>query len=102
MPHAGPAAPGTPNGTDARRPPMRLLVPPRALAPSPLGDTDAQERTLHRRPGTGKVGRLGEALLERSLGLTPRSLGCLEVDLRGQVGGLGHHDDLVRANLDEA
>ena len=39
---------------------------------------------------------------EDVLGLAAGPLGPLEVDLRGQVGGLGQDHDPIRANLQEA
>jgi hypothetical protein len=40
--------------------------------------------------------------LERLLRLAPGLLRLLEVDLARHVRGLGEHDDLVRADLEEA
>ncbi len=42
------------------------------------------------------------ARFERPFRLAAGFLRLLEIDLAGHVGGLGHHDDLVRADLDEA
>ena len=53
-------------------------------------------------PGGGQVGAFVEARLERPLGLAPRLLRPLEVDLAGHVGRLGHDHDLVRPDLQEA
>src|SRR5699024_2578359 len=102
MSRARPAARCTPSGTGERRPSRRLLVPPRTLAPPPCGDTKAEQRPLRRRACAGQVGWLRAALLERSLRFAASLLRGLEVDLGRKVRGLGHHDDLVRANLDEA
>ena len=51
--------------------------------------------------GGGQVGALVVAGLERPLRLTARLLRLLEVDLRREVGRLGHHDDLVGPDLEE-
>ncbi len=69
---------------------------------SPLRDADPQQGLLEGGPGGGQVGALVIAALERALRLTTSLAGPLQVDLRGEVGGLGHDDDLVRADLDEA
>ena len=74
----------------------------RTLAVAPLGDTDPEQRRLELRPGGRQVGALDVAALERLLGLAARLLGLLEVDLGRHVGRLGHHDDLVRPDLEEA
>jgi hypothetical protein len=73
-----------------------------AFVLTPLGKTDAQERGLQLGARGGQVGALLVPGLERALGLTASLLGLLEVDLGRHVGGLGHHDDLVRPHLDEA
>ena len=80
----------------------RYVPPAWALAMPPLGHPDAQERPLHRGPGTCQVSRLLEALFDGALGLAPRGLGRFQVDLRREVGQLGHDDDLVGPHLEEA
>ena len=57
---------------------------------------------LERGAGRGEVGALDVAALERLLGLAARLLRLLEVDLGRHVGRLGHHDDLVGPDLEEA
>ena len=75
---------------------------PRALPVATLGDPDPQERVLQRGPGSGQIhGIWAGRALERPLGLAPGFLRLLEIDLAGHVGGLGHHHDLVRPDLQE-
>src|SRR5689334_8478335 len=73
-----------------------------AFAMAPLRDADAQQRLLERGTRRREVGALVIAGLERPFRLAPRFLGLLEVDLARHVGRLGHHDDPVRADLQEA
>ena len=96
----GRRAPGrTPSGRASRRPsPSRGR---RALAVPPLGDPDAQQRLLELGARGGQVGAFAVARLEGPLGLAPRLLGLLEVDLARQVGRLGHDHDLVGPDLEE-
>src|SRR4249920_414618 len=80
-----------------------LTPVPGPLAVSPLGDADPEEGGLERGPGSGQVDRVGlRGALDGAFGIAPGFLGALEVDLAGHVGRLGHHDDAIRANLEEA
>ncbi len=56
------------------------------LPPTPFGDPDVQQRPLHGGARAGEVGGLHIPFGQRPLGVTPRVLRGLEVDLRGQVG----------------
>jgi hypothetical protein len=67
-----------------------------------LGHPDAHELALERGPRGREIRALVGSRLEGALGIPTSLLGSLEVDLRGEVGALGHHDDLVRQDLDEA
>src|SRR3989442_9024647 len=75
---------------------------PRTLPMATLRDPDPEQGLLEGGPGDGQVGALVVAALERPLRLPPGLAGRLQADFRGEVGGLGHDDDLVRPNLDEA
>src|SRR2546423_2224164 len=73
-----------------------------SLMTTALGDADAEQRLLERGARRGQVRWLVVARFERPFGLAARLLGALEIDLGGHVRHLGHHDDLVRPDLDEA
>src|SRR3974377_2359530 len=75
---------------------------PGALPVTALGDPDAEEGVLERGAGRGQGGTFVVAALEGALGLATGLVGPLEVDLGRHVRELGHDDDLVRADLDEA
>ena len=66
-----------------------------------LGDADAQEGRLQGGPGGRQVGGLVEPGFQCSLRFATGLLGLLQVDLASQIGGLRHHHDLVRSDLDE-
>src|SRR6185369_5808995 len=72
------------------------------LAMAPLGNSNADQGRLEGGARGGEVGALDVARLEDLLGLLPRFLGSLQMDLGRHVGRLGHHDDLVRQDLEEA
>src|SRR5687768_3276315 len=74
----------------------------RAFSVPPLGNADAQQRTLQRRPRSGEVGRLFETFGQGPLGLASGFHRLFDVDLGRHVGRLGHHHDLVRPDLQEA
>src|SRR5262245_27303616 len=87
-------------GSRGRGPGLSAVA--RTFPVTPLRDTDAQQCLLERGASRGQVGALVIPGLERALRLATRLLGLLEIDLAGHVGGLRHHDDAIRADLQEA
>jgi hypothetical protein len=69
---------------------------------SAFRNADAHEGLLEGCSCRRQVGAFGEARLECPFRLAARLLRTLQIDLRCEVGRLGHHHDLVRADLDEA
>ena len=100
-PRAGRAAPGTPSGTGVRRPCVR----PRCRGPSRRRRSATRMRSSARcreaRARARSAGSSKPSASARSASLAGL-LGGLEVDLRRQVGGLGHDHDLVGPDLEEA
>ena len=74
----------------------------RALTMAAFRDPDPQQSLLELRPGARKVSRLVGCGIERPLRLAPRCLRLFQVDLGRQIRCLGHHNHLVRPDLEEA
>ena len=77
----------------------RLVRSPRPTRPS-LGETDSDQCPLERGPRSLHIGRL-PCTFEGMLGLPSGTLGSLEVDFGGHVGGFGQDHDAVRPDLQE-
>src|SRR4051812_5866022 len=78
-----------------------LAAAARPLPVSALGDPLPEQGRLERGAGRRQVDALVVAALEGVLGVAARLLRLLEIDLRREVGGLGHHDDFVGQDLHE-